>query len=134
MIKLIQDNFESLYEHANLRKNTTGQPFDFWVDEIGKDRKVSHNEPRFKVTANNVELDIILHSDDSITINNNDRDIRKFKYSKEAIKFVSNFKKPLRMHWNHEIDTGDLATIMRTVYKNDTDILDAISKVITGEI
>lgn len=38
------------------------------------------------------------------------------------------------MHWNHEIDTGDLATIMRTVYKNDTDILDAISKVVTGEI
>ena len=50
-LEYVHDTDSTLYEHANLRKNTTGQPFDLWVDEFGVDRKTTHNNPRFKVKA-----------------------------------------------------------------------------------
>jgi len=126
-------NFENtLYEHANLKQNTTGQPFELWLDEFGKDRKVQHNEPRFKVKANGIELDCILHSDDTIEIVNNTRDIQKFKYAKEAENFIYTYRNLLRMHWNHDADTGDVAIVMKMLKSKKVtteDILDMLSKV-----
>ena len=127
------DKDGSLYEQANLKPKTTGQKFDFWVDEAGCDRNVQHNEPRFKPKANGVQLDVILHNDDTIEIVNGAREIRDFKYSKEAVDFVDRFKIPLRMHWNHEIETAELASIIRMVFKKDVDVLDAISRVVAGD-
>ncbi len=126
-------NFENtLYEHANLKQNTTGQPFELWLDEFGKDRKVQHNEPRFKVKANNIELDCILHSDDTIEIINNNKDIQKFKYAKQAKDFIYVYRNLLRMHWNHDVDTGDVAIVMKMLKSKKVtteDILDMLSKV-----
>jgi hypothetical protein len=66
------------------RPKTTGQPFDIWVDEFGKDRNIKHHEPRFKVTSNGVELDLILHKDNSVEIVNDAQTIRKFKNGKKS--------------------------------------------------
>ena len=128
-MKLITE-METLYEHAILRTQTTGQPFDLWVDEFGKDRKTKHNEPRFKVSANGIELDIILHSNDTTEIVNGGRKIQKFKYAKEAQDFILKYKDPLRAHWNHDIDTGELSAVFRLTKKQRMDILDALSQVI----
>lgn len=122
------------YEHANIRSKDTKQPFDLWVDEHGCDRNVQHNEPRFKVTANNIQLDLILHKDDSIEIVNSSSDIRKFKHSKEAVNFIDKFKEPLRAHWNHDLTTYELTHILRKVYGSDKEILDVLSDVITNGI
>lgn len=132
-MKLITEN-ETLYEHAIFRRQTTGEPFDLWIDEFGKDRKVSHNEPRFKVSANDVELDIILHSDDTIEIVNNKRDIQKFKYAKEATKLIKDYREALRAHWNHDIDTGDLAMVFKLTKKDRTKILDILSKIASENV
>ena len=133
-LEYVHDTDSTLYEHANLRKNTTGQPFDLWVDEFGVDRKTTHNNPRFKVKANGIELDIMLNDNGSVEIVNKYKtEIRKFKYAKQAVNYIKKFQKPLEMHWNHEIDTGELAAILRMVYKTDCEILDALSKVAAGD-
>lgn len=132
MIKIITDN--TLYEHAILRTQTTGQPFDLWVDEFGKDRKTSHNEPRFKVSANGVELDIVLHSDGNTEIVNNKREIRKFKYAKQAEQYIKKYEKPLLAHWNHVIDTGDLSIILRKTKNNTDELLNLLDKAIKNQL
>lgn len=130
----VLDESEFFFEHANIRRKDTGQPFDIWIDEKGCERNVQHNEPRFKFSANGIELDIILHNDDKIEIVNNSKEIKKFKHSKEAVNFVQTFKQPLRMHWNHDLTTYELIKVLRDVYKNDTAILDAISKALKDTI
>lgn len=131
ILEYVNDNY--LYEHANIRSKVTGQPFDIWVDEFGKTRNNKHNEPRYKVTANDVELDIILHGDDSIEIVNDTQDIRKFKHSKEAVEFIEKFKLPFRMQWDQQIDTYELTTIIRLTQKQGFDIIDAIDKVLRDD-
>ena len=131
MLEYVNDNY--LYEHANIRSKVTGQPFDIWVDEFGKTRNNKHNEPRYKVTANDVELDIILHGDDSIEIVNDAQDIRKFKHSKEAMDFIEKFKLPFRMQWDQQIDTYELTTIIRLTQKQGFDIIDAIDKMLRDD-
>lgn len=131
ILEYVNDNY--LYKHANIRSKVTGQPFDIWVDEFGKTRNNKHNEPRYKVTANDVELDIILHGDDSIEIVNDTQDIRKFKHSKEAMDFIEKFKLPFRMQWDQQIDTYELTTIIRLTQKQGFDIIDAIDKVLRDD-
>lgn len=122
-----------LYEHARLRNKVTGQPFDIWVDEFGKNRNVQHNDPRYKVTANGIEIDIILHKNDDIEFVNDSSEIRKFSFGKQAVKFIYKFKDVLRMQWNQEIDTYELGTIIRLVEIQGYDMNTAIDKVINGD-
>lgn len=129
---LEEDRF--FLEHANLRSKDTGQPFDVWLDELGCDRNVKHNEPRFKFTANNIQLDVILHNNGELEIVNNPREVRKFKHSKKVIDFIKKFEEPLRKQWNHELTTYETMHLIRTVYKTDMDVLDALSKIASGEL
>lgn len=125
---------QAIFGMANLRYKTTGQMFDFWVDELGSKRQNKHNEPRFKLEANDVEVDFILHKDDSIEIlPNNNRIIQKFKYRKEGEKFIQKFSRPLRMHWVGDIDTGELSAIFRLVTKKGYEVDDAVEAVLNDE-
>lgn len=118
--------YEPLYEMANISRNTTGENFELWIDDSGKDRNVGHNLPRFKPKTNGIELDIVIDGDKIYIDNPNPRKIKKFKYSKEALEFVERFKKPLLMHWNRKIDTAQLGTIFTLVIKKKYTIEDAI--------
>lgn len=82
------DVYEPLYEMANFSRNTTGENFELWIDDSGKNGNVGHNLPRFKPKANNVELDIVIDGDSIYIDNANPRDIRKFKYSKDVLDFI----------------------------------------------
>jgi len=118
-----------LYEMANFGPNTTGKNFNVWVDEIGKNRGTKHNLPRFKVEKNNVELDIIIDNDNIYFDKAPTNKLHKFGPYKDALEFIRTFKKPLLMHWNREIDTGDLALIFKLVSKKKYTVDDAINAV-----
>lgn len=121
----------SIYGMSNLKPSKTGQPFELWVDEIGSDRNVGHNLPRFKSKANDVQLDIVLDENGNAKIINTDtRKIKKFKYAKEAVKFIEKFQKPLLMHWYGEIDSADLANIIKLVEKKNCSLDSAIDTVL----
>ena len=47
--------------------------------------------------------------------------------------FVEKFKEPLLMHWNREIDTVQLGTIIRLVNKKKYTVDDAIQAVINDD-
>lgn len=125
---------ESIYGMANLKPKETGQPFELWVDEIGSDRNVGHNNPRFKPKANGIQLDIMLNSNGKAEIVNADsRKIQKFKYGKEAVQFIERFSEPLMMHWNGDISSSELTAIIRLVVKKKYSIDDAIEAVLNDE-
>lgn len=119
----------TLYEWANIRRNTTGLPFDIWVDEIGKNRNTKHNELRIKVTANNVQLDVIVHNHGEIEYANNPADIRKFGHKKELEDFILKVSPALKAHWNQDIDSSELGYIIRQVYKNKKDLSQVLSDI-----
>lgn len=130
----ITDNDKYLYEMSNLTPRITKQPFNVWVDDAGKNRNVGHNEARFKVEANNIELDIILHKDGRAEfVNTNTRLINKFKYGKEAIKFIEKYSTPLLMQFNLKIDVFQLADIIKLVEKQHYSIEEAIEIIINEE-
>ena len=121
----------SIYGMANLKPRETGQPFELWVDELGNDRNVGHNNPRFKPKANGIQIDIMLNKDGTAEIVDLDPcKIQKFKYAKNAIHFIEKFSEPLLMHWNGEISSGELTSIIRLVEKKHYTISDAIDAVL----
>lgn len=125
--------YKPLYEMANFSRNTTGENFELWIDDSGKDRNVGHNLPRFKPKSNGIELDIVIDGDKVYIDKPNKRDIRKFKYSKDALQFVRKFKTPLLMHWNREIDTAQLGIIIRLVVKRNYTVNDAVTAVLNDD-
>lgn len=122
----IKDENEFLYEMANFSTDTTGERFVLWIDEFGKERKGKHSLPRFKPKANDVELDIVIDGDKVRYDKATKSKLDKFKFGTDALKFVERFKKPLLMHWNREIDTAQLGTIIRLVIKKKYSLEDAI--------
>lgn len=124
----------SIYGMANLKPRETGQPFELWVDEIGSDRNTEHNKPRFKPKANGIQIDIMLNKDGNAEIINSDpRKIQKFKYAKEAIHFIEKFSKPLLMHWNDEISSSELTSIIRLVERKNYTLDSAIDTILNDE-
>lgn len=131
MVKDIKEKRSAIYEMANLKPAKTGQPFELWVDELGKNRKTSHNLPRFKAKANGIELDIIIMPEHKAKIINADQQkVQKFRYSKEAIKFIEKFQQPLIMHWNGEIDSYDLLSIIMFANKTNCTVDSAVKHVL----
>lgn len=124
-------NLNPIYGMANLKNKITGEAFELWIDEVGSERHTSHNEARFKPKANGIQIDVILHKDGTTEIvDSNPRKIQKFGYAKEAIRFIEKFQKPLLMHWNGEIETGELTAIIRLVVKKNYSINEAIEAVL----
>lgn len=122
-----------LYEMANLKSKDTGELFDIWIDEVGKDRGTKHNLPRFKPKKGNVELDIVIDNDVVRFDKQPTNKLHKFGPYKDALNFVEKFKKPLIMHWNHEITTYELGNIIRLVNKKKFTIDNAIQTVLNDD-
>ena len=59
--------------------------------------------------------------------------LHKFGPYKDALKFVEKFKSALLMHWNKEIETGDLALIMKLVSKKRYSVTDAIEATLNDD-
>ncbi len=124
----------SIYGMANLKPREIGESFELWIDELGSDRNVGHNNPRFKPKANGIQLDIMLMRNGKAEIVNADpRKIQKFKYGKEAVRFIEKFSEPLIMHWNGDISSSELTTIIRLVNKKNYSIDNAIEAVLNDE-
>ena len=130
---IIKDN-NMLYEMANISPNTTGESFTFWVDDVGKNRGGKHNLPRFKPEKSGVQLDIVIEPDGTVRFDKQSTNkLHKFGPYKDALKFVEKFKEPLLMHWNKEIDTVQLGTIIRLVNKKKYTVEDAIQAIINDD-
>lgn len=125
-MKLMIREMDYFYEMANLKSKDTGESFDMWIDEVGKNRGTKHNLPRFKPKKGGVELDIIIDGDIVKFDKQPTNKLHKFGPYKDALKFVEKFKKPLLMHWNQEITTLELGNIIALVNKKKFTIDDAI--------
>lgn len=104
-----------LEEMSNLIKRKTGLPVNIWVDDIGVERNVEHNEPRIKVQNNTSDK----RQDDTfeLTISKNPYVISGIcKLSSKNLNKVKNYVikyyEPLMDYWNQKIDIEDLKDIL----------------------
>lgn len=123
---------------SSLKPTDIDEKFEIWFDEEGKNRDVSYNLPRVKCKANDSEIVIKINTDGSLEIHNpNGRynsKIKKFRYSKDALKFVEKFKEPILMHWNQEISTLQLFKIIDYAITNNCDANISIKHILSESI
>ena len=113
--KLIIKEMYKLEEMSNLIKRKTGLPVNIWVDDIGVERNVEHNEPRIKVQNNTADK----RQDDTfeLTISKNPYVISGIcKLSSKNLNkvkdYVIKYYEPLMDYWNQKIDIEDLKDIL----------------------
>lgn len=113
--KLIIEEMYKLEEMSNLIKRKTGLPVNIWVDDIGVERNVEHNEPRIKVQNNTADK----RQDDTfeLTISKNPYVISgvcklNSKNLNKVKDYVIKYYKPLMDYWNQKIDIEDLKDIL----------------------
>lgn len=113
--KLIIKEMYKLEEMSNLIKRKTGLPVNIWVDDIGVERNVEHNEPRIKVQNNTADR----RQDDTfeLTISKNPYVISGIcKLSSKNLNkvkdYVIKYYEPLMDYWNQKIDIEDLKDIL----------------------
>lgn len=118
-----------LYEMANLPRQKSGQPFDIWVDSIGKDRKVGHNEIRLKASNNGVTIIAGFKDGKFSNFQTPEYKITKFGKNRELKEYLITIKPLLTLHWNKEID--DLTFLLAAhIISKGCDVQTAIEKAI----
>lgn len=115
--EILKENREKLIEMANLAKRRTKLPVNVWVDEVGSNRNVPHDEPRLKIQNDyseraNENLIPISISDIEPKVLEGKLEIDKKDFQIIQKWIIKNYN-DLINHWNGEIDTDDLKDILR---------------------
>ena len=115
--ELVNENKEKLIEMANLAKRRTKLPVNVWIDEVGSNRNVPHDDPRLKIQndygerANENLIPVSIDKENPIVLEGKlEIDNKDFKIIQKWI--IENYKDLMR-HWNGELDTDDLKDILR---------------------
>ena len=117
------------YEMANLTRKDSGQPFDIWVDSMGKQRNTKHNEPRLKATNNGVTIIAGFKNGDYSNFQTSKDKIRQFGKNKELKEYVIKIKPLLELHWNNKITDSEFLLTANFV-KQGYNVLKAVDKAI----
>lgn len=114
---IVNENKEKLIEMANLAKRRTKLPVNVWIDEVGSNRNVPHDDPRLKIQndygerANENLIPVSIDKENPIVLEGKlEIDNKDFKIIQKWI--IENYKDLMR-HWNGELDTDDLKDILR---------------------
>lgn len=114
---IVNENKEKLIEIANLAKRRTKLPVNVWIDEVGSNRNVPHDDPRLKIQndygerANENLIPVSIDKENPIVLEGKlEIDNKDFKIIQKWI--IENYKDLMR-HWNGELDTDDLKDILR---------------------
>lgn len=118
-IKLLKyENKYKLIEMANLAKRRTKLPVNIWVDEVGNNRKVKHDDIRLKIQndygerANDNLIPVSIdNKNPEVLAGKLDIDIKDFQIIQKWI--IENYD-ILVQHWEGEIDTDELKDILRS--------------------
>lgn len=117
------------YEMANLTRQKSGQPFDIWIDSLGKSRNTKHSEPRLKATNNGVTIIAGFKNGEYSNFQTAKDKIRQFGSNKELEEYLNIMKPAIELHWEGLIDDGDFINIAFLV-KKGYNIFDAIEKIL----
>lgn len=117
MRKYIRTSTEPIFAMARIKPYRLHEPFGIWMDDAGNARLAGQLEPRFKFFANDIELEFVLHSEDSIEVVNNGetqtQNILKFNYVNEVKQFIQQYWDLLLLQWNNKIDAMEFLDIIR---------------------
>lgn len=90
------------FEIATASAKRTGLPYDLWIDSVGKDRNVSNNSPKVKVSSNGEQISLLIAAKSKVLAG----DEKKFRKLSEIMKFIEDNYEAFLFHWNKR--WGDL--------------------------
>ena len=114
LINKIKDAFalseDYLFEMANISADETGLSADIWVDQEGKNRKVSHrNVPRVKIKKNKTYIPISIEKHPRIVADISDKNKDKiYRDYRDVFDFVGNHYETLEKHFNKQLNDRQL--------------------------
>lgn len=101
---------DGIYEMANYTTNRSGLPYPIWFDDLGQNRKNTHNIPRLKIHMPSGNLIPIAISNKPYILLKGTQ-LRKAEKEltdnpkKEMFDFISKNHKLILQHWNGDIDS-----------------------------
>lgn len=119
-----------LFEMANLSREDSGQPFDIWVDSMGKKRNTKHNEIRLKAANNGVTIVAGFENGEYSNFQTAKNKICKFGKNKELKSYIIKIKPLLELHWENKITDSEFLLTANFV-KQGYDVLEAVDKAIS---
>ncbi len=103
----LSTDYDKLFTEEKLIKDITGLKFAIWIDPAGKNRNVSHNEPRLKVYFEGKEYPVLFKTE--VKFADEDNVPKELKRELPAIqKFVYHNKRELIAYWYRYFDDFDL--------------------------
>lgn len=105
IIKILMENHR-IDEMASVSKSDTKLHYDIWIDSAGKDRKVSHNNPRVKVKVDGRTISISISTHPKILAG------KDFAHSSEVFKWIIKYYDILMKHWNKELTDKEALNLL----------------------
>ena len=101
-----------MFEMANAVKEDTGLPYDIWLDSEGKNRKVSHNSPRIKVSVDGKLIPVLISDNPDLPEDVLKKGTKRFRRFNEIRKFIIDNKEILLKHWNKELSDREILNLL----------------------
>lgn len=106
----LESELESAYEMANVSKDDTGLPYDFWIDSLGDKRK-SHG-PRIKVRVDSKEIPVTISDNPDIPESVRKTGVNDFPHLAEIKKYIKAYKNILMAHYHHKISDREALNLL----------------------
>lgn len=120
---------EQVYEMAKVTRQKSGQPFDIWIDSLGKERNAKHNNPRIKAINNGVTVIAGFKNGEYTNFQTPKDELQKFGEAAALKKYIIKMQPVIELHWEGKIDDGDFINIAKFVAQGYA-VLDAVDKAI----
>ena len=103
---------KSYFEMANFQTKDSGLPQNIWFDELGKNRKIGYNTPRVKIGKAEIPFSISENPEILVPILESKNQNESLKGISEIQRFISDNHEFMLQHWNKEITTYELFSIL----------------------
>ena len=113
----LEEQGYSAYEMANVSKDDTGLPYDFWIDSLGDKRK-SHG-PRIKVRVDGKDIPVTISDNPDIPDSVRKKGIEDFPHLAEIKKYIKAYKEVLLAHYRHKITDKQTLILLSTIKNSD---------------
>lgn len=111
----------SAYEMANVSKEDTGLPYDFWIDSKGEGR-TSHG-PRIKVRLQGQDVPVTISDEPDIPESVRKTGVTDFPHLAEIKKYVRAYKDVLLAHYKHLISDRQALNLLSTLDQSKIQIV-----------
>ena len=117
LFSALEEQGYSAYEMANVSKDDTGLPYDFWIASLG-DKHKGHG-PRIKVRVDGKDIPVTISDNPDIPASVRKKGIEDFPHLAEIKKYIKAYKEVLLAHYKHKITDKQTLILLSTIKNSD---------------